>query len=115
MMRKVLLSLVIMMSLGATSQDFCFNEMTYAPEATTFRLFAPKESQTVKVRIYQQGLGGKALKTIKMKYADGLWSATVKGDMMGRFYTFDIGKGECPGVFAKAVGVNGQRAAIVQM
>jgi pullulanase len=35
--------------------------------------------------------------------------------MMGRFYTFDIGKGECPGVFAKAVGVNGQRAAIVQM
>jgi len=34
---------------------------------------------------------------------------------MGRFYTFDIGKGECPGVFAKAVGVNGQRAAIVQM
>ena len=115
MMRKVLLSLVIMMSLGATSQDFCFNEMTYAPEATTFRLFAPKESQTVKVRIYQQGQGGKALKTIKMKYADGLWSATVKGDMMGRFYTFDIGKGECPGVFAKAVGVNGQRAAIVQM
>lgn len=115
MMRKVLLSLVIMMSLGATSQDFCFNEMTYAPEATTFRLFAPKESQTVKVRIYQQGQGGKVLKTIKMKFADGLWSATVKGDMMGRFYTFDIGKGECPGVFAKAVGVNGQRAAIVQM
>ena len=115
MMRKVLLSLVIMMSLGATSQDFCFNEMTYAPEATTFRLFAPKESQTVKVRIYQQGQGGKALKTIKMKYVDGLWTATVKGDLKGRFYTFDIGKGECPGVFAKAVGVNGQRAAIVQM
>lgn len=44
-----------------------------------------------------------------------LWGATVKGDLMGRFYTFDMGKGECPGVFAKAVGVNGQRGAIIDM
>jgi len=34
---------------------------------------------------------------------------------MGKFYTFDIGKGECPGVFAKAVGVNGRRGAIIDM
>ena len=35
--------------------------------------------------------------------------------MKGKFYTFDIGKGETPGVFAKAVGVNGMRGAIVDM
>jgi len=58
-------------------------------------------------------LGGKALKTQKMTYQDGLWTAVVKGDLMGRFYTFDMGRGECPGVFAKAVGVNGQRGAII--
>ena len=34
---------------------------------------------------------------------------------MGRFYTFDTGRGECAGIFAKAVGVNGQRAAIIDM
>ena len=34
---------------------------------------------------------------------------------MGKFYTFDIGNGECPGVFAKAVGVNGKRGAIIDM
>ena len=32
---------------------------------------------------------------------------------MGKFYTFDMGRGECPGVFAKAVGVNGKRGAII--
>ena len=94
-------------------QDFSFNEMTYSPEATTFRLFAPATAKKVMVRIYKDGIGGKALKTVKMTYAGGLWTATVKGDLMGRFYTFDMGRGECPGVFAKAVGVNGQRGAII--
>jgi pullulanase len=34
---------------------------------------------------------------------------------MGKFYTFDMGKGECAGIFAKAVGVNGKRGAIIDM
>lgn len=38
-----------------------------------------------------------------------------KGDLKGKFYTFDMGKGECPGTFAKAVGVNGNRGAIIDM
>ncbi|MCD8282184.1 MAG: type I pullulanase [Prevotella sp.] len=41
--------------------------------------------------------------------------AAIEGDMKGKFYTFDIGQGETPGVFAKAVGVNGRRAAIIDM
>lgn len=47
------------------------------------------------------------------KLGDERWEATVKGDLKGKFYTFDIGKGETPGTFAKAVGVNGNRGAIV--
>lgn len=51
-----------------------------------------------------------------MKNAGGnKWQATVKGDLKGKFYTFDTGNGECPGLFAKAVGVNGNRAAIIDM
>ena len=34
---------------------------------------------------------------------------------MGKFYTFDMGKGECAGIFAKAVGVNGKRGAIINL
>ena len=45
--------------------------------------------------------------------ANEKWTASVKGDLMGKFYTFDTGLGECPGVFAKAVGVNGKRGAII--
>jgi len=93
-----------------------FQEMTYTPEKTQFALFAPNDAKKVTLRIYEYGLGGKALKTVSMKRtADEQWTATVKGDLKGKFYTFDTGLGECPGVFAKAVGVNGQRGAIIDL
>ena len=91
-----------------------FQEMTYTPEKTLFALFAPNDAKQVVVRIYDEGLGGKAKKSVKMKrIANEQWQTTVKGDLMGKFYTFDMGQGECPGVFAKAVGVNGKRGAII--
>ena len=92
-----------------------FNEVQYTSEKTTFTLFAPQQAKSVKVRLYKEGQGGKALKTVKMAYQDGRWRAEVKGDQKGRFYTFDMGRGECPGVFAKAVGVNGLRGAIITL
>ena len=93
-----------------------FQEVIYSPEKTVFTLFAPNDAKKVTVRIYQEGLNGKAIKTVKMRrIADKQWQATVKGDLMGRFYTFDVGRGECAGVFAKAVGVNGKRGAIIDM
>ena len=91
-----------------------FQEVIYSSEKTVFTLFAPNDAKQVVVRIYDEGLGGKAGKTIKMKrIANEQWQTTVKGDLMGKFYTFDMGQGECPGVFAKAVGVNGLRGAII--
>jgi pullulanase len=93
-----------------------FQEVNYTPQQTQFSLFAPNDAKKVTVRIYNQGKDGKAVKTVKMSRTDNeQWQATVKGDLMGKFYTFDIGKGECPGVFAKAVGVNGKRGAIIDM
>ena len=98
---------------AAVAQDFDFHEMEYTPHQTTFQLFAPADAKKVTVRIYNNGTGGKAVKTAKMKLVDGIWTATVRGDLMNKFYTFDTGHGETPGVFAKAVGVNGRRGAIV--
>ena len=93
-----------------------FQEVSYTPEKTQFALFAPNDAKRVTLRIYQQGLDGKAVKTVKMKCtANEQWTATVRGDLMGKFYTFDTGLGECPGVFAKAVGVNGKRGAIIDL
>ena len=93
-----------------------FNEMTYTKEKTTFSLFAPDNAKVVKLRIYRDGLGGKPVKTLKMTHSgQERWTAEVKGDLMGMFYTFDTGHGETAGVFAKAVGVNGRRGAIIDM
>ena len=115
-MKKIVLCLLfVTMQTLVTAHDFRFDEMTYSPEKTVFRLFAPTDAKGVKVRIYKDGIGGKALKTVKMKLQDSLWTAEIQGDLQGRFYTFDMGRGECPGVFAKAVGVNGKRAAIITM
>ena len=93
-----------------------FKEVSYAPQETRFQLFAPNDAKQITVRIYKDGLGGKAIKTTKMKKTGHeQWTATIKGDLMGKFYTFDMGHGECPGVFAKAVGANGKRGAIINM
>lgn len=90
-----------------------FDEMTYTPEQTVFKLNAPVRPV---LRLYNAGTGGKLVKTVKLRPAGkNLWAATVKGDLKGRFYTFDMGRGQTPGVFAKAVGVNGTRGAVIDM
>ena len=125
-MKKLLTVLTaLFISYSSYAQDFDFQECVVTPQQTTFRLFAPAEAKKVKVRLYAQGEGGKPFKTLKMKYVNGIWTATVKnkkGIPYGTFYTFSIGGSnnpdtwrETPGVFAKAVGVNGKRAAIIDM
>ena len=115
-MRRILFAILLAMTTVITNaQSFDFNEVECRPEATTFQLFAPVSARRVIVRIYNDGIGGKPVKTVKMKLVGDVWQATVKGNLFGKYYTFDMGKGECPGVFAKAVGVNGQRGAIVNL
>lgn len=114
MNRKYIFSALIaaMMAISANAQGQ-FNEMEYGKTQTVFHLNA---SSTPKLRLYKSGQGGKPVKTIKMRaIGNDRWEAIVKGNLAGMFYTFDIGKGECPGTFAKAVGVNGNRAAILNM
>ena len=90
-----------------------FREMSFSNNKNVFQLVAPNNAT---LRIYNDGISGKAVKTVKMKKVDNdLWQAELKGNLKGKFYTFDSGNGECPGLFAKAVGVNGNRAAIVDM
>lgn len=108
----ITLMATFLFTLTAQAQNV-FNEVSYSPRQTTFKLNAPKKPI---LRIYEAGRGGNAIKKIKMKQtAENVWEATVSGDLKGKFYTFDIGRGETPGVFAKAVGINGHRGAIIDM
>ena len=108
----ITLMATFLFTLTAQAQNV-FNEVSYSPRQTTFKLNAPKKPT---LRIYEAGRGGNAIKKIKMKQtAENVWEATVSGDLKGKFYTFDIGRGETPGVFAKSVGINGHRGAIIDM
>ena len=129
--RTISLSLMVTMIPCVSFAQNTFDEMVYSKVKTIFKLNAPTSVEvdgntgastqitpknTVKVRVYNAGEAGKAVKTVKMK-ASGKdrWEATIKGDLAGKYYTFDMGKGETPGVFAKAVGVNGNRGAIIDL
>ncbi len=92
-------------------------EMDYSADKTTFEVWAPTAESAV-VRLYD---GDKMVEEIKMKSTkDGLWSATAKGDKKGLYYAFQVtveGKPlkETAGIFARALNVNGDRGAIIDL
>ncbi len=94
-------------------------ELTVDASGTHFRLWSPK-AQEARVNLYDNGHTGKPYRTLEMKPDpdNGTWNASVPQKLYGKFYTFQINwngewKNETPGVWAKAVGVNGKRAAII--
>ncbi len=93
-------------------------ELTVDNSGTHFTIWSPK-AEAAKVLIYDSGRNSTPIQTIGMNKSEhGTWRASVPGQLYGKFYTFQIkydGKwlDETPGVWAKAVGINGKRAAII--
>lgn len=93
-------------------------ELTVDSKGTHWRLWSP-EAEAARVILYPTGLNTAATDTIDMSRSEkGTWVANVPEQLYGSFYTFSIkdkGKwlAETPGVWAKAVGTNGTRAAII--
>lgn len=83
-----------------------------------FRLWSP-QAEAVKVLIYPTDRNSSPIDTIGLtKNDNGTWSGHIAKNLIGKFYTFRVkhnGKWlkETPGVWAKAVGTNGERAAII--
>ena len=94
--------------------------VNYTSEHTDFRLWSPVANE-VTIRIYKEGLGGDPVEEFKMSKANqGTWTASAKGDYAGMFYTFQVRERErllpeSPGPYARAVGVNGERGAIIDL
>lgn len=94
-------------------------EEVYLTETTTdFSFWAPTANEVV-LNLYHDGAKGEPFNTIKLKrHKDGSWRTSIEGNLTGIFYTFKAKIGEkwleeTPGIFARATGVNGARAAIV--
>lgn len=122
-MKLKTLFLAALTAMAASSVKAQGPETTYRKEATSFHLFAPHKAKRVLLRLYDEGMGGKPFKTIKMtrdKQLPNIWRARVEGDLKGKYYTFDVTgtskqPNETPGIFARAVSANGQRGAIIDM
>ena len=98
---------VLMMACKGENQAFHFDEMTYSPRETVFKLFAPADAACFVV------VGNDSVKMTLGK--DSIWTATVKGDQKGQTYEFVVNGQASPGVFAKAVSVNGQKGVVVNL
>ena len=98
---------LILSACESEQKEFHFDEMTYSPSETVFRLFAPADATCYVVmddEVLPMTLG-----------ADSIWTATAKGDRKGHTYQFLVNKNLSPGVFAKAVSVNGEKGVVVDM
>ncbi len=91
---------------------------TFTPSRTSFRTWSPGAEQ-VRLHIYADASSDEPLATYNMRRAkQGTWTYNVQQNLEGKFYTFQIYQNgqwydETPGIWAKAVGVNGDRAAII--
>ncbi|WP_181304371.1 type I pullulanase [Rufibacter sp. XAAS-G3-1] len=92
----------------------------YTPESTTFKLWSPM-AQEVVVKLYDAGNGGTAREKLPMQKGEkGVWQLTVQKNLKGVYYTYQVKAdhhwlNETPGIYATAVGVNGQRAMVLDM
>jgi pullulanase len=93
-------------------------ELTYSVQSSNFRVWAPTASN-VKLLLYDNGNDGGAYKMFDMNRSEkGTWKLKVDENLKGKFYTFQVRIGEkwleeTPGIWVKATGVNGKRAAII--
>ncbi|MDE6487182.1 MAG: type I pullulanase [Muribaculaceae bacterium] len=93
-------------------------ELRVDASGTHFTLWSP-EAQAAQVLLYPTDRNSAPDDTLAMTRGDsGTWRASVPAQLYGKFYTFRIRHDgawlpETPGVWAKAVGTNGHRAAII--
>ena len=93
-------------------------ECVYGRYKSTFSVWSP-DAEAAQLRLYHSAADESAFGTFDMDLSkDGLWKVTVRRNLKGAFYTFQIKRNgewlpETAGIAAKAVGVNGWRGAVV--
>lgn len=93
-------------------------ELVYTPEQSVFTLWAPT-ADNVRLNLYSSDEEDTPEEQLELEMADdGTWRISIDRDLKGSLYTFQIEKDgtwldETPGIWAKAVGINGNRAAVI--
>ena len=93
----------------------------YSPKATTFHITTSPDVKKVNVLLSDTDSDSPTEQLTKQmkRVGTGKWELTVKSDLKGKYYLFSVYNSaqpdNTPGIFAKAVGVNGKRGAIVDL
>ena len=92
---------------------------TYSKDNTSFRVWAPTASKVI-LNLYEAGSGDNLIEKIDMtRDVKGTWVAEVSGDLNLTYYTYEVTVGnqtnEAVDPYARAVGVNGNRAMVVNL
>lgn len=97
---------------------------SYSKKATTFKVWSPNAA-SVRVNIFEHGsdnegdAGSIMSRAMSLDKTTGVWSATINGDLLNKYYTYSVTHGkttkETADVYAKACGVNGQRSMVVDL
>ena len=93
----------------------------WSPEKTAFRLWAPTASKAG-LRLYKSGNINEKSPYLEIQMKEdikGTWVAEVSGNLNGAFYTFfviiDGEEREACDPYARAVGLNGERAMVIDL
>lgn len=97
---------------------------SYSKKATTFKVWSPIAA-SVRVNIFEHGsdnegdAGSIMSRAMSLDKTTGVWSVTINGDLLNKYYTYSVTHGkttkETADVYAKACGVNGQRSMVVDL
>ena len=97
---------------------------SYSKKATTFKVWSPNAA-SVRVNIFEHGSdnegdsGSIMSRAMSLDKTTGVWSVTINGDLLNKYYTYSVTHGkttkETADVYAKACGVNGQRSMVVDL
>ena len=97
--------------------------VTYSASSSTFKVWAPTASK-VQLKRYKTGSdsesGAGVIETKDMtKQSQGIWSATVSGDLKNTYYTYLVTVNgttkETVDIYARSTGVNGKRGMVVDL
>lgn len=97
---------------------------SYSKKATTFKVWSPNAA-SVRVNVFEHGsdnegdAGSIMSRAMSLDKTTGVWSVTINGDLLNKYYTYSVTHGkntkETADVYAKACGVNGQRSMVVDL
>lgn len=97
---------------------------SYSKKVTTFKVWSPNAA-SVRVNIFEHGsdnegdAGSIMSRAMSLDKTTGVWSVTINGDLLNKYYTYSVTHGkttkETADVYAKACGVNGQRSMVVDL